>query len=211
MSAIFGFNEATAVAAFSAICMWATFVLPSHKFVRKMKVEESMEKPKTRNSVWNLVLMWFRWSWLLETALLTVTIYYFAKNTPADSWNIIAGTVLFFAYLVGIKGRNMLFWNMYSPYMATMAGASLPFIAGVGFYISMLVHNLRGLWIVPLVTFSVHFVMSVFGTNAWMWFIYNKKWSVENPGKKNSDFTFTIQGPESAAREWMQRWGFKNK
>lgn len=210
MSAIFGFNEASAVAAFSAICMWATHVFPSQKFVRKMKVEESMEKPRTKSSMWNLILMWFRWSWLMETAALAITLFYFAQNTPADSWNIIAGTVCFFAYLVGIKGRNMIFWNMYQPGTATAMGLSLPFVSAVGFYISMCVDNLQGLWYVPVATFSVHFLMSVVGTNAWMWLISNRKWEVANPGKNTGDVTFTIRGPENAAKAWLDALGFKD-
>lgn len=197
MSGIFGFNEAAAVAAFSAICAWATHVFPRS---RSTKAYYKKYNPK-----WSTLmgLQWFRWGWVMETACLTLTIFYFAQNTPADSWNIIAGTVLFFAHLFALRTRNMLFWDARRPSYAVGVGSTGLILTTIGFYICMLLHNIQGLYWVPLIPFSVYTAHMLLGVG-WMTSFYRNWLAIEFPKLAERTFDPVIRIPLSFFQN-MQR------
>lgn len=189
---IFGFNEAAAVAAFSAVCAWATHVFPRRKSAKAYF--------RKYNPKWSMyVLNWFRWTWVVETALLTITLFYFAQNTPADSWNIIAGTVLFFAHLFSIRVRNMLFWDTYNPRWTVAFGWPTLLLTTIGFWISMIVHNVQGLWYVPVITFGIYSV-HLLATLGWFHGFYRRWLFQEFPEQAARAAEYIVRVPASWLR-----------
>lgn len=167
MSAIFGFNEAAAVAGIATFCGYQFARYPFRKSTSNWFVAVM------GRLVGGRMFMGVPFTWLLETALLTLTLFYFFQNTLADSWQFIAGTVLGLIYVVLLKVRYMTFWEMRDPryttyvgILAVLVGGALyaPLIAGTrsaavapatdppGFVLTHL-----HLWWVPVMTHSIHF------------------------------------------------------
>lgn len=170
-SPIFGFNEAAGVAAFSAICAWASHVRPGSK-------QSRIFMKKYNNSMW-FGLNWLLYSWVMEAVLLTITLFYFAQNTPGDSWNLIAGLVLFMVHLFGLRMRNMYMWKLRNPRYALLSGWSMQFLTAVGFYICMLVENIQGLYYVPVITFTIYVAFFLLTSLGWFGGIYTNWFQAE--------------------------------
>ena len=205
MSAIFGFNEAAAVAAIATMCGYQFTRYPFRKSTSNWFVAVMGRIMGQR------MFMGVPFTWLMETALLTLTMFYFFQNTLADTWQFIAGTVLGLSYIVLLKVRYMTFWELRDPRMtafvgtlAVLVGGALyaPLIAGtrstpavppVGF---TLVHE--HLWYVPVITHSIHFVGLLISVG----FFYNfwghhfkkfKRHRVNRGDYKNSDEYFLME------------------
>ena len=197
MSGIFGFNEAAAVAGIGTFCAWQFTRYP----FRKSTIQWYMRVMGRTN--WDRMLFGVPMSWLLETALLTITFFYFWQTILADSWQMIAGTVLLITYTVLIKVRYLQFWEMRDPRMAYFTSWALlliggaiyaPLIAGtretpavppMGF---VLEH--QPLWWVAVLTHSIHFA-GIFFSFIGVWFFwrthYNKFKRHSSRGKYNDD------------------------
>jgi nitrate/nitrite transporter NarK len=216
MSAIFGVTEASAVAAFSAICGWAAMTLPPNKEDRDFI---KMYNPKSL-----LRSNWIRILPFLETVLLTVTLFYFAQNTHADSWNIIAGIVLFFFHLLLIKSRNMTFWDLtylqslvnntvsenqfkYEIRSTLNTGIVLGWILHLGtvagFYVCLIHENMQGLFLVPTLVFTgyvvLFFVHSIAMTQVIM------KWMKKELPLPRDDERFVSGNGFRGVREYTRR------
>lgn len=164
MSAIFGFNEAAAVAGIATLCGYQFARYPFRKSTSNWFVAVMGRLVGAR------MFMGTPFTWLVETALLTLTLFYFWQNTLADSWQFIAGTVLGLIYVVLLKVRYMTFWEMRDPRATAIVGGILVLVGGalytplivgtrstpavppVGF---VLEHE--HLWWIPVMTHSLHF------------------------------------------------------
>lgn len=171
MSHIFGFEEAAAVAAFSAITVWATFQLPNKKFWKQYK-HTSM-----------IGLGCLRMVGLLDAALLVVSAYYIFRNVIADSPSFIASAVMFFFHLFAVKMRNTLYWKVKRPDLGFYAGI-LAFLSAAGLLVASVVHNTHGLYLVYTVLLSVYIILSFSVTTYLGYFTSN--WStILNPEGSN--------------------------
>lgn len=179
MSHIFGFEQAAAVAAFSAITVWATFQLPSKKFWKQYK-HASM-----------VGLGFLRMVGILDAALLVVAAYYIFRNVLADTPSFIASAVMFFVHLFAVKMRNTLYWKVKRPDLGFYAGI-LAFLSAVGLLVASIVHNTHGLYLVYTVTLAVYIVLCFSVTTYLGYFTSN--WS-------------TILNPE-ASDQWVFRGVF---
>lgn len=167
---IFGFNECAAVAAWGTFFSYQLITYPFHK-----RVKEYIEGMGGTVAAWVLLLVVVP-IWLLEVALLTITAFYFTQNTPADSWQLILGFVLYLLYGLFIKFR---YWSFYKSKNTnlTMGLSVILVLLGGAFYVPLTVDNTQRLWLVPLLTHTAQFagVLGSFLTLAFGKYMYNGK------------------------------------
>jgi hypothetical protein len=105
--AVFGFNEAwtaVALAAFNAGLLVHLDVAPPAK-------RHWFHKPEHLPD-WAMAAWWlYHCVWVLVAAMLTVAMYYFFSNTPADSWQLIVGFTFAVIHVVTLRGWQQLFWR----------------------------------------------------------------------------------------------------
>src|SRR5690606_26906185 len=121
---VFGFNEAGALAGIITLCAWQMTRYPFRKSTMKW-FETIMGVGLLRQLTFGIPLVY-----VLETALLTITLFYFWQQTLADSWQFITGTVLLLVYVFLVKARYLSFWEMRSPKWATTLGVILLLVGG---------------------------------------------------------------------------------
>jgi len=136
----FGFAECAGLAA------WIAFIfLPVYRHHKEGK-EYSM-----------LRMMMWKALWLVMGALLVVTAYYFTKETPADTWQLILGFVMLVIHVLAGKvycsmkhrlSGSAYFWV----HMLVMVATA------VVFYVAMCVDG-QGLYLVAVGCFSAYIAL----------------------------------------------------
>lgn len=146
---IFGFEQAGALAAFSALCAWACTIVPEKRVYKKYFPDNADD---------SMLLIYLMYNGLLHTVLLTVVLFYFFSNTVADTWQYIVGVVMLFLHLFLVKVRNTLFWKAQMPELAFTVSilAALP---AVGYFIT-LINNHEHLYLVHTITFACYLVFA---------------------------------------------------
>lgn len=129
---IFGFNEASAIAAWGTFVFWqpstSTYTPGTSWFQSKKKRKEEWEKmygEDGRGSRWLQWLVLLLMPVLTTTILypaLTVFIFYFTQITPADTWQLITGVAVFMVHMMADKMWYMAF------YQQRRFGAALIFV-----------------------------------------------------------------------------------
>lgn len=165
MSSIFGFNEAAAVAGIATFCGYQFARYPFRKSTSNWFVAVMGRLIGAR------MFMGVPFTWLIETVLLTLTLFYFWQNTLADSWQFITGTVLLIIYNVMLKVRYLTFWEMRDPRWTTFTGIFTVLVGGAIYAplvagttstpdmppIDFVLEHLP-LWYVAVITHSIHLV-----------------------------------------------------
>lgn len=109
MPPIFGFSEATAVAALGAF----VFVQISQTVLKrngKRMMYYLENRPKSSPPSYVFPIMWT----ILYVAL-TLGAFYFFQNTPANSWQFIVGFTMFMIHVIFNKLWSVAFWDARNP------------------------------------------------------------------------------------------------
>lgn len=140
---IFGFQEATAVAAFGAF----VFSQILRSFPKNNKWYKQ-EKP-----TWAPNAVVFPIVWTILYAGLTLTAFYFFTNTPPDSWQFIVGFVMFFVHVIANKMWSVVFWKYKNPSLAF--SIILLLIATAVVWLVASIVGQTGLYYVPVIVIPV--------------------------------------------------------
>lgn len=155
MSAIFGFNQAAAVAG------WLAFLLVP---ISRHNVEDARawyEGVRSKRDMWWAPgVLFFPIFWALMYAVLTVTIFYFTQVVAGDTWQFITGFTMFITHIIMLKVWESVFWEARSP-----GGAILVFLGiyGTGaVFLACCIVDQSGLYLVPTLLFSAYLLVLMF-------------------------------------------------
>jgi translocator protein len=162
MPPIFGFQEASAVAALGAF----VFVQISERMYskRRRKVEYEDIKPK-----WAPPALVYPIVWNILFVALTLGAFYFLQNTVPDTWQYIAGFTCFTIFIIGTKLWSVLFWDLksFSGAFGILIGIMAPTI--ILYLVSSIVGQ-TGLYYVNVIMVGI--------TILWLWYaaVLNAYW-----------------------------------
>lgn len=155
MAAIFGFNQAAAVAA------WTAFTLVP---ISRHNADEAKAWYLTRKNElsiwWAPGTMFFPIFWAMMYALLVVDIFYFTQVVAGDTWQFIVGFSMFLTHVILLKLWEVVFWEYKSP-----GGGMLTFLFLYGTMIVFLVCCIidqSGLYLVPTLLTSAYLLVLMF-------------------------------------------------
>ncbi len=144
MSVIFGFQEATAVAALGAL----VFVQIAQTMMKQRgKKNKYYEDHKPHFAPPNYV---FPIVWSILYVALTIGAFYFLQNTVPDTWQYILGFVMFMIHIVFNKLWSVVFWDFKNPSAALgiLLGVLIP--TGIVWLVASIV-NQTGLYYVNVI------------------------------------------------------------
>lgn len=151
MTYIFGFPEAAAVVAISTF-VFMQLVDMNRQFGTQPRWYTGVKKPAFFPPAWLFPIVWN-----VLYAMLTVTAFYFIQNTAADSWQLIAGLVLFFVHMIANKLWSVYWWTWQSPRAALILLLFVMLPTASGFIVcATLDQTGNSLFVVPLVLFAVY-------------------------------------------------------
>jgi tryptophan-rich sensory protein len=155
MAAIFGFNQAAAVAG------WTAFALVP---ISRHNTEEAqkwyLQRKEELSLWWAPGVMFFPIFWAMMYAILVVDIFYFTQVVAADTWQFITGVVMFITHVILLKLWEVIFWERKSP-----GGALLTFLFIYGTIITFLVCCIvgqGGLYLVPTLLTASYMLVLMF-------------------------------------------------
>lgn len=185
MSAIFGFNQAAAVAG------WLAFLLVP---ISRHNIEDARVWYEDRRNKldlwWAPSVMFFPIFWAIMYAVLTVTIFYFTQVVAGDTWQFITGFTMFVTHVIMLKLWESVFWEARSP-----GGGVLVFLGlygtGAVFLVCCIVDQ-SGLYLVPTLLFSAYLLVLIFPA-ALNWAIafpkgIRMRWGTRSHHRKSSQY-----------------------
>ena len=145
---VFGFQEATAVAALGAF----VFVQLSDTMMKS--TGRRMRYYKVHKPSWAPPGIAFPIVWTILYCALTLGAFYFLQNTVPDSWQYIVGFIMFMIHVIANKLWSITFWNLQNPTAALgiIVGVLIP-TALVWLIVSIV--NQVGLYYVNVITLAI--------------------------------------------------------
>ena len=148
---LFGFAEATSVAAWTAV----TLVCLPLNLMHSKSAELRINSPAMPKWVPRLGIQFSLW--LVIGACWVVAMFYLTKVSVGDSWQLITGVALFLAHALLVRAWNNLFWKLHMPRGAFMTGM-LVLLTAIGLIICSFVNqtNAQSLYLIPGIIFSIY-------------------------------------------------------
>lgn len=147
---VFGFIECYAIIAWSVLVFfqWTAYNAGSDRSWYTKKKQSWMPPGWV-----------FPIAWTLLYSALVIMMFYFTLNTPADSWQIITGLVLFLVNIYFNKEWSVAFWDRQNPSAAfyILFLGMLP--TSLALYFPFILGNTVGLYYVPVIMVTLY--------NAW--------------------------------------------
>ena len=147
MSAIFGFNEATAAVSWAIFTFWQ---FSSYTSSGKSRRWYDNNKPDWAPPGWVFPGVWF-----ILYAACTTAIFYFTQNVQPDSWNIILGVIMYILHMLANKYWSVLFWDMNDPESAVNVLVFVMLPTGAALMVAFIV-NQSGIFWVPVMLLSIY-------------------------------------------------------
>lgn len=148
---VFGFIECVAVVAWATLIFWQWTSYTSMKSTKWY----TDKKPGWMPPSWVFPL-----AWTLLYSALTIMMFYFTKETAADSWQLIVGFVLFLVHIALNKEWSVAFWdrkNLNQAFWILLVGM-LP--TSLVLYVPFVVNQTSELYYVPVIMVTIY--------NAWL-------------------------------------------
>jgi tryptophan-rich sensory protein len=149
---LFGFDQATSVAAWTAV---ALVCLPL-SIIHSKRANTFYTNPEHMPSFAPRLGMHFV-MWIIIGACWVVSMFYLTLVSVADSWQLITAMVLFLVHAILFKTWHMLFWKMNKARAAFVTGW-LVVLTAVGLVICSFVDqtNAQRLYLIPGIIFSIY-------------------------------------------------------
>ena len=149
----FGYIDAASIAAWSALIFWQPCLRSSPKDGYKMLESKLSFAPPA----WIFSLVW-----ALLYSMLVVAIVFFTKYAAQDSWELIAGTVLFVVHVLATKMWSIAFWDWNRPVVALvlLLGVMIPTL--VVFIVACCLGAMSDFFYIPVIMSSIYMAWLVF-------------------------------------------------
>lgn len=175
MSAVFGFNQVASIAAWSVLVFW--------QFSKRTGGTKDKSWYEDNKPWYGPPAAAFPIVWTLLYAALVVAMFYFTQNTPADSWQLITGVVLFIFHIYWNKMWSVYFWDMNDPDTALNVLLFPMLISGIALMIVFIV-NQTGLFWVSVMLLGVYLLWLLYATVLNIYWV-DKKLETMSPDERD--------------------------
>lgn len=189
---LFGFAEATSIAAWAAV---AVTCLPFH-YMHGKKSEAIMEHPLRPTIMPNLGTQFV--VWLVVGALWVIAMFYLTKVSAPDSWQLITGMVLFLTHALLTRAWHMLFWR--TDYKRASFGIGwLVLLTAIGLSICSGVEQTDPgkLYLIPTIIFAVYSGLIFLK-------LYSNYWYIKKHHHKKHDHHESSHGQHSSHMDYEE-------
>ncbi len=149
--ASFGFDQATSVAAWTAVTL---ITLPLGLLSSKAAVMQ-LASPMTPRYMPILGVIFSMW--MIIGAAWVVAMYYLTSISGGDSWQLIAGVVFFLVHAVLVKLGNVFFWKLHYPRTA-FSLTFIAFLCVIGLICCSFINQTNSNYLIPGIIFIVYAV-----------------------------------------------------